>query len=74
MQRFDNIFNAFSANLGISGSYDAKNINFDCLRATVSNFEEKCGRFSDYGLSFIKYFAHGCETIPTEVLLKATKC
>jgi len=60
MKRYENIFNRFSSKLKISGDYDATNINFECLRSSIDYFEEKCSKFSDYGLSFMKYLSHAC--------------
>ena len=74
MQKYDNVFSQFSRTLKVSGDYDAKKINFECLKASVDHFETKCEKFSDFGLGFIKYFAHACETIPTQTILDAVRC
>lgn len=62
MKRYDEGFSKFAQTYSISGHYDPKNINFDCLRESIDFYEAKCGRFSDYGLGYIKYIAQACET------------
>jgi len=42
MKRYESTFTKLSETLGVTGNYDSKNINFDCLRATVDGFEGKC--------------------------------
>jgi legumain len=74
MKMFEGIFKKFSETLKVSGAYDAHNINFDCLKTSVDGFEAKCGKFTDFGLGFIKYLAHACETIPSETVLNAIHC
>lgn len=46
--------------------YDAKNINFDCLKEVIDSFEAQKGRFTDFGFGKIKYIARACEIAPTE--------
>ena len=60
MQRFDDIFSHVQQKLHLSGAYDPYSINHDCMREVISNFEGKCGRLSDYGLIYVKYFAEAC--------------
>ena len=74
MKKFDTVFKRVEESLGVSGQYDAYNINFDCLRATVDGYETKCGKFTDYGLDYIKYLAHACESKQAETILDAIKC
>ena len=73
MKTYDSIFKHFKESLQVSGEYDAHNINFDCLKTTIDAFEAKYERFSDYGLSYIKYIAHACETIETDVIKAALR-
>ena len=35
--------------------------DFDCLKASVNAFENKCGRMSDYALKYVKVLANLCE-------------
>ena len=74
MAKFESIFKKFTEKIRVSGDYDAKKINFECLKTSVDHFEAKCEKFSDFGLGFIKYFAHACETVQTDVILDAIKC
>lgn len=57
----------------VNGAYDAYNINFECLKTSIDAFEAKYERFSDYGLGYIKYIAHACETIETDIILSALR-
>jgi hypothetical protein len=41
--------------------YDPSNIQFDCLKDSIDHYESKHGKFSDYGLKYIAYFARACE-------------
>jgi len=61
MQKLDSTFNILNKKLSLTGVYDSANINFECLRETIDSYEQKCGKFSDYGLSFVKHFAEACE-------------
>ena len=70
MQRLDRTFGGVSTKLDVDGDYNAENINFDCLRTTVDSYEAKCGKFSDYGLGFIKYLAQACERYAAEAILE----
>ena len=63
MQRIDSIFSTIAKNLRLKGKYEAEKINFDCLRPAMEAYENKCGRLSDYGLIYVKYFAEACETM-----------
>lgn len=35
--------------------------DFDCLKASVQSYENKCGRLSDYALKYVKTLANMCE-------------
>jgi len=61
MRKYDQIFTNFADKLKVNGNYNAKEINFECLRNSIDNYEAKCGKFSDYGLGKIKFIAHACE-------------
>lgn len=74
MQRYDSIFNSLGKNLSVTGIYDASIINFECLRTTIDTFETKCGKFSDYGLGFIKFLAEACEKHPSTTVIEQMKC
>jgi hypothetical protein len=74
MQTLDRTFSGVSKNLELNGNYNAEKINFECLRTTIDSYESKCGKFSDYGLSFIKYFAQGCESLSAGAILEQVHC
>lgn len=57
MQRVDDIFFYLSQKLKLTGEYSPRHMNYDCMRAVMDNHTEKCGRLSDYGLMFAKYYA-----------------
>ena len=60
MKQYDSAFNKMSKKLSLKGTYSAEHLNFDCLRKTIDHYEQKCGKFSDYGLQFVKIFAEAC--------------
>lgn len=69
MKRYQDVFEKMSLALGVSGDYNANEINFECLRSTVDGFEARCGKFTDYGLGFIKYLSQACESMPAEKIM-----
>jgi legumain len=53
---------------GVTGSLDESLLkfkylprDFECLKASVNAFENKCGRLSDYALKYVKVLANLCE-------------
>lgn len=62
MQRLDDIFFHVQTELGLSGQYSPEKMNYDCMRRVMDNHTEKCGRLSDYGLRYAKFYAEACET------------
>jgi 23S rRNA maturation-related 3'-5' exoribonuclease YhaM len=44
-------------------------MKYDCMRAVMDNHTEKCGRLSDYGLIFAKYYAEACEMYPAHKII-----
>ena len=57
MQRIDDIFFHLSQILNLKGEYSPRHMNYECMRAVMDNQTKKCGRLSDYGLIFAKYYA-----------------
>jgi len=57
MKRYDTTFNNFSSKLYLDGQFDEKNIKFECLKPAVELYEAKCGKFSDYGLKYVRTLA-----------------
>ena len=37
--------------------------DFECYRSLVNNYEEKCGKLSDYGMKYLKLMVAECESI-----------
>ena len=64
MQKYDETFSTFASKLSLTGSYDPALINFECLRQSINSYETACGKFTDYGLGYIKYIAQACELHP----------
>ena len=71
MKFYDRIFEHlnYSFNSQLSDrEYDAKNIQFDCLKETIDHFEVKNGRTSDYGFIYMKYLVKACESSSAELI------
>jgi len=60
IQRFDGIFTGFASRFGLNVNEPVGHIDFDCLKARVSMYEEVCGRFTDYGLKYVRYLHQTC--------------
>lgn len=71
MRRYDSAFSLLASRLGVTGDYRPELLDFACLRGSVEAFESKCGRFSDYGLGYIKYLAQACESHQLPLILSA---
>jgi hypothetical protein len=74
MQAYDTAFKLFNAKLELNGEYDSANINFECLRTVIDTHEQKCGKFSDYGLQFVKNMAEACEKHEAQKVVAALRC
>jgi len=55
-QYFDDVAFKFQLNL----NEPIGKIDFDCLRARVKMYEKYCGKFTDYGLKYIRYIHYTC--------------
>lgn len=68
IHHYDDIFSKFSSSFEghFMEKYDAKNINFECLKEVIDTFEAQKGRFTDYGFGKIKYIARACEIASSE--------
>jgi legumain len=60
IQRFDGIFAGFTSRFGLDVNQPLGDIDFDCLKARVSMYEEVCGRFTDYGLKYVRHLHFSC--------------
>lgn len=74
MQRLDNIFSRLGARLHVTGDYEPRIMNYQCMRAVMDNHTEKCGRLSDYGLIYAKYYAEACERYSIEKIINEVEC
>lgn len=75
MKRLDTIFEKFDASLLIDTKHEVENINFECLKSVVDGYEARCGKFSDYGLKFVRNFANACELYSSsELILSKIEC
>lgn len=70
MQRFDDIFSQIKEQLNLKGELDLYHLNFDCNRAFLGSFEEKCGRLSDYALIYVKYIAEACQKMNSHKIME----
>ena len=61
MQRLDSIFSKLGSRLHVTGDYSPRTMNYDCMRKVMDNHTNNCGRLSDYGLIYAKYYAEACE-------------
>lgn len=60
--RADAIFEAVKLKLGGDDDDFPKVSDFDCLKMQIANYEENCGKLSDYSLKYVKYLVKACET------------
>lgn len=74
MANYDSTFKKFDTTLKLTGTYDAENINFECLRTSIDTYEARCGKFTDYGLMFAKNFAEACERFSAEEVINTITC
>lgn len=46
--------------------------NFECLKASMKQYETSCEKFTDYSLVHVKHLVMACETMntPLEFILK----
>lgn len=60
MQRIDRIFHKLIDELKLDGDYSPRHMDYECMRTVMDNHTEKCGRLTDYGLMYAKYYADAC--------------
>lgn len=44
------------------------------MRAVMDNHTEKCGRLTDYGLIYAKYYADACERYDAMEIIENVEC
>ena len=61
MEMYDNYFKKYKKinDMGCDSNYLVDN---ECLREKIKEFESKNGKFTDYGLQYVKYLAFDCKT------------
>jgi len=60
VEKFDNTFSALSTMFNLDTSAPVGKIDFPCLKSRVAFYQEVCGKFSDYGLKYVKYISLSC--------------
>jgi len=60
IKKFDESFESLSSMLRLNVDEKVDGINFGCLKQRVAMYEEVCGKFSDYGLKYIRYLHFSC--------------
>jgi legumain len=60
IQRFDSRFGGIANRFGLNLDMPIGHIDFDCLKTRVAMYEEVCGRFTDYGLKYVRYLHQTC--------------
>jgi len=60
IQKFDNTFFTLAQQFKLNTKAKVENIDFACLKERVEMYEAFCGKFSDYGLKYIKYLHFSC--------------
>ena len=49
-------------------------MDYECMRTVMDYHTKRCGRLSDYGLMFAKYYAEACETYKAEKIVEKILC
>ena len=62
--RIDHVFEDFMPLHLRASEQSVLPTNFDCLRQLVDTYEQSCGKFTDYGLKYVKYLVQTCESLP----------
>lgn len=74
MQKIDSSFVNLVEKFNLDGNYNVEKLDNDCMRAVLADYEEKCGRLTDYGLIYAKYFAQACENHSAGAISSLIKC
>ncbi|KAL0228927.1 hypothetical protein GEMRC1_013547 [Eukaryota sp. GEM-RC1] len=57
---FSGLVGLVAPNLKVSGLLGYTKINHECYQQTIENFTQHCGVVNDYGMKYMKVFAHFC--------------
>jgi legumain len=60
IRRFDGIFSGMKNLFELRTTASVGHIDFDCLKMRVEMYEVMCGKFTDYGLKYVKYIHATC--------------
>jgi len=60
VNRFDEHFRVVALQFQLNLDAPVGKIDFDCLKARVKMYEKYCGKFTDYGLQYVRYIHHTC--------------
>jgi len=60
IQRYDTMFSNMAEEFNLDVNAPVEHINFDCLKLRVQMYEEMCGKFSDYGLKYVRTIQYTC--------------
>lgn len=74
MQQLDDTFYHLQHSLKLTGEYSPRHMNYECMRAVMDNHTEQCGRLSDYGLRYAKFYAEACQTMSAETIISHVRC
>ena len=59
--KIDTVFDEFKQKLDLKDDDNHVPTDTSCLKAAVDVFENKCGKFSDYSLKYVKEISKACE-------------
>lgn len=74
MQRLDDIFFHVAHELNVTGEYSPRHMNYECMRTVMDYHTTKCGKLSDYGLMFAKYYADACHSYSAGKIIEKILC
>jgi legumain len=60
IQQYDNIFTGLAEQFELNVNAPVKDIKFDCLKQRVNFYEDICGKFTDYGLKYVRTIQYTC--------------
>jgi len=60
IQKYDNTFTKIAEQFNLNTNAKVKDIDFACLKQRVALYEELCGKFSDYGLKYVRHIHYTC--------------
>jgi legumain len=58
--KYDSTFSKIAREFNLNTDVKVRDIDFACLKQRVALYEELCGKFSDYGLKYVKHIHYTC--------------